>query len=118
MTKLKAIKESIKHWERMIAWVKTQHPEDFTCTSYMRNAIQEVPMSNYCPLCKKYNNEKTIPSNHVTECPLGKKYGVCSDFRVKNKWRLVIDSLQWKEWLINANKLLRQLKSLLPKKGE
>ncbi len=40
MTKLKAIKESIKHWERMIAWVKKE-PEDYASYIIMRQTIGE-----------------------------------------------------------------------------
>jgi len=112
MTKLQAIKKSIKHWEKMIKWAKEK-------TSYspyyltMKDSIGESWFEGDCPLCKKYMNDST---RECFGCPLGKKYGVCGT--KSNKWLAVYNSSTWGIWVLNANKLLRQLRSLLPKKGK
>jgi len=102
MTKQQAIRESIAHWERMIAWVKTQpkrkEPDDIKMT----NQIGENWYSDYCPLCSLYHEG----GEPCTRCPLHIKWGS------KIAWFLVDISPTWDEWLRHARKMLRQLKSL------
>ena len=109
MTKIQAIKASIEHWQRMIAWAEKQPDWEEKKSFSMNKAIGEHWYGTNCPLCWKY----TI--NNCFNCPLSKKYGFCSSNNKRNLWFFVTNSYNWGEWLINAKKFIKQLKSLLPK---
>lgn len=119
MTKNQAIKKSIKHWESMIKWVKTQNKNDYPFSYIMYENISENWYGSNCPLCKIYYRSYVHDRLYVlcNKCPLAIKYGKCNS-SLGNKWMDVQRSSSWREWIINANKLLRQLKSLLPKKDK
>lgn len=109
--KIKAIKDTIKHWEDMIEWVEKQPPTFKPDVFKMFHKIEQDWFDESCALCK-------ISFNSLcTDCPLAEKFGKCigRDPR-KNAWILVHDASTWKEWLTHAKVLLKQLKSLLPKK--
>lgn len=110
MTKQKAIKDSIAHWERMIKWAEKQ---DFDDISIMDYALGETTGIADCPLCSKY---KTDYINSCYICPLYKKFGVCSENSKTNFYVSAI-SLDRKDWIIKAKKFLKQLESLLEKGG-
>ena len=105
ITKEQAIKDSIKHWERMIAWAKKQpklymaHPDD------MKKAIGENWGKDYCTLCTRYYKACCY------FCPLAKKHGSCIDNG--NHFVKVSFSYRWGDWVKNAKIMLKQLRSLL-----
>ncbi len=105
MTEQEAVQESIEHWERMILWVdglnnKNDRPND----DKMTDAIDESWYGEYCLLCKEFKG--------CQACPLKISFGVCTNDDSKNAWKLVRHSKTWKGWLKNANKMLKQIKSL------
>ena len=102
---IEAIEESIKHWKRMIRWVKKQDKDDLVSQYTMGDDIKEVWSSSDCALC-------AIFEVNCSNCPLGIRYGSCG-FGSKNAWIEVTQSDRWGEWLINAKVMLKQLKSLL-----
>jgi len=113
MDKIEAIKESISHWERMIEWVKTQDLNETPTLTKMEEEIQEGWKTNNCSLCQEYYNPFRGGVMICLGCPLALKYGNCSYHFTKNNWLAVNLSINWSEWLINAEKLLEQLRSLL-----
>jgi len=108
MTEQQAVKESIEHWERMIEWAKTQDALGKADDTVMLNVINEYWEGAYCALCLEYC--KCVDNgNYCGRCPLG-KISLCS---VKGSlWGKVTDSVSWKEWLINAQEMLKTLESL------
>ena len=105
----------IAHWERMIAWVKSidlENLDDINNDVEMHNNIGESWFSNDCIYCKRYGD------NDCKRCPLAKKYGEClkddniDDDTNINGWIKVNSSLTWREWLINAELFLEQLKTV------
>lgn len=116
MTKQKAIKDSISHWERMIAWAKNRRGAEYTTLLGMNISIEEDWGGRYCPLCLKY--QKMDPQHPdssslyiCTKCPLAQKYGRCGRSS-RNGWFSVTMATSWKEWVRNAEKFLVQLKRL------
>jgi hypothetical protein len=107
MTKLQAIKDSIKHWKRMRAWVKKQKKSNVTDYYEMAKAIKETWTSGSCALCKFYEP-------NCKSCPLVKKHTGCGG--EKTNWVKVDRSETWGEWYKNSTKMLKQLESLLPKR--
>ena len=105
MTEQEAIKKSIEHCQQMIKWVKGQPKKDKVSSYTMVSNINEDWDGHYCSLCNIY-------ALSCINCPLGKKYGVCGDGDSKNAWGKVRGSETWVEWLIHADKMLEQLKSL------
>ncbi len=106
MTKQKAVQESAEHWERMIVWVDSKNDKDSPpFDEEMKKAIGEDWYDNYCSLCKKFRG--------CQKCPLQESYGVCTNDDNENAWKSVYSSATWQEWLVNAKKLLEQIKSLL-----
>jgi len=108
MTEAEAIKDSIAHWERMIAWAKKQPKKDAPSGEVMETAIGEHWGNKYCALCKEYLGIGTC-----RDCPLAKKYGECGSYSYNNAWYFVAGSRMWGEWLKNAERMLEQLRSLL-----
>jgi len=106
MTKQQAIRESIAHWERMIAWVEKQPKIEEPDRIEMEYQIGEDWYAKHCPLCKLYYRDELC-----TNCPLKAEYGKC-DNDGRNAWHLVSSSPTWAEWLRHAKKMLEQLKSL------
>ncbi len=107
MTKAQAIKKSIEHWERMIAWVKKQPQTDKPYYFAIEGAIGEDWSDEHCPLCEFYLSV-------CNKCPLQKKHGHCSGYEKDryNNWNKVFNARTWKTWLKHAKVLLKQLKSL------
>lgn len=103
MNKKEAIEKSIEHWQRMIKWAKEQNPEEEAYYSDMKDEIDEYWEGNDCALCIEFVD--------CRKCPLENKYGGCDD-KGDNLWGTVLDSGTWCEWVKNAKKFLKQLKSL------
>jgi hypothetical protein len=104
---IKAIKDSIDHWKRMIEWAEKQ-PKNITCFSIsMDKAIGENWYRRDCPLCSLFYY-KTMKYC----CPLTKV-----DTKVRGlcitSWIQVYKAKTWKEWVKAAYKMLSILKKCL-----
>ena len=104
-----AVKQSIAHWKRMIQWVEKQ-PGDAEVSRYlMYKQIGETWDANHCALCRIHLLE---PSNIICKkCPLANAVFGCNGFG--SPWHRVNLSDTWKQWLKEANKMLKTLKGLL-----
>lgn len=115
-TTMKALKETIAHWERMIAWARARTNYYITsipplCEFEMFEAIKESWYSDSCPLCALfYYVQNDVCSE---KCPIFQAYGECGEEEATdNLWLNVEDSESWYEWVINAKKFLEQIKDL------
>lgn len=118
-----AIQESIDHWQRMIDWTdavvdKDKHHLESEMKGGMEEDIEETWSGGYCMLCKQVKVE-AIKDNFVTPscyiCPLGiLQKGYCG--KEGTAYRDILQAKTWNEWIIAANKVLVDLKSL--RKGE
>ena len=111
MTEKQSIKEAIKHYDRMIAWAKKQNPDrkvvlkNESDSTEMQEKLGEDWYATYCPLCQQ--NKDICES-----CPYNKKYGFCGGMG-KNAWFKLRLAKNYREWIMSAQKVKRQLKSLL-----
>ena len=93
---LKALRDSITHWKRMISWAKAQVGEVWIID--MIGALREVWYGDYCPLCEQFD---------CTTCPLAHMFGECG--MTRNAWVGVSRAQTWGEWCVHATRLLEQL---------
>jgi hypothetical protein len=108
MTKEQAIKESIEHWERMIAWVEgLKNKEAKPNGEFMKQQLGEYWWGIYCPLCQKYDDDNL---DECIDCPLVEINESCD--RADSTWGKVARSYTWGTWLKNAYKMLEVLRSL------
>lgn len=103
---LRALKDSIKHWERLV-----------------KNPYEPIG-PKVCPLCKAYKQLQEV-SQHCVGCPVFKSTGVsyCNSTPYQDAWnaryrlvnhlddRLTVQT----NWITAATAELEFLKSLLPK---
>ncbi len=109
MSKAQCIELTIAHWERMIAWVKTQFIFGLCDDELMKRQINESWFGPDCQLCLEFSDEYF----GCICCPLCKKYGNCMHgIKSNNYWGRVYHSNRWFMWLFYAKRLLKQLKSL------
>jgi len=97
-----AIKGSIAHWEKMIAWVETQNPGGLPFSIGMKDEIGES-WRDACPLCTTY-------VCHMPICPLSIANHTCGE--EFSPWDKVNNSYTWAEWIINAKNMLKVLNNL------
>ena len=112
MTRAKAIVGSIKHYDRMIKWAEKLPLKRKVNGNVMLKKLGEKWYDTHCSLCIKYRLTTDLPCG---ACPLCKRFGNCPN-GYKNVWKLLPQSKTWGEWVINAKKMRRQLKSLRRKK--
>ena len=108
---IKAIKDSIAHWLRMRKWVKKQSPDEYASFFLMKESLGETWSTTDCALCIYYG----FDSFNIADCKnciLAKKYSKCSI----GQWCKIHKSKTWAEWYKYSTIMLRQLKSLLPRK--
>jgi len=106
--------EAIAHYERMIKWAKTQPPGNRIrykhSVSIMFVAIGEDWYGKNCVYCQKYIKYSSSSTNKP--CPLT-SYVIpyCDDKSCCNGlWIKMNNSTTWKEWIINAEKVLEYIK--------
>lgn len=112
MTKLKVVKalrESILHWERMIKWASERKKFGNTSQYDMWMHIREEWSGNYCALCLLY---KHTCIDRTSACPL---IACTGDSICCLEWGRVHKSKKWVTWLRNANAMLRRLRFELDK---
>lgn len=107
MTKkvIRAVKQSIKHWERMVTYARKRDKE--THYSDMKGDIGETTGTEDCALCQYYKES-------CDDCPLSIEYGECGEER--NAYNKAINAETWGDFVKAGDHMLRQLKSLLPGK--
>jgi hypothetical protein len=98
-------REAIAHYERMIAWAKTQIGSDISSRVKMGEELNEVWNSEDCPYCKTFAflRIKGKKDSHACGwCPL---YTCC-----ETEWQMLIQTKTWKEWIEQAEKVLEYIK--------
>jgi len=112
-----AIQESILHWERMIAWALTRPANKIPSATDMEKGLGEAWFVSDCELCRKHYDH-TVPYGDTNarcpSCPLAAKYGICGvgGAHATNHWVRVDMACTWRDWIIQANLMLEQLRSL------
>ena len=113
MRKKIAIKKSVEHWHRMIVVAKAQlaagpNISMETLKDIFRKKLGEVPDSDNCPLCQKYD------CGNCRGCPYSKTYGSCTSglYNAYNTgFGRQVKSVR--QWIRSAEKVEAQLESLL-----
>jgi hypothetical protein len=102
---LKALKESIKHWDRM-------------ATGKAR--LGEEPDSDHCALCSLFNRDNMDEDKNVCRgCPIYESTGRCwcAGTGYSSAWvAWDVYGIKSQEFRSKAAEFLKYLKSLLPKK--
>jgi hypothetical protein len=95
--------EVISHYDRMIAWVKKQNPNEYVRPANMYFKLGENWSADSCPLCNYYELK-------CHKCPIGRhtKQYSCQGTPFVN----ICLTINWEEWLVAAGKELEFLKSL------
>lgn len=107
-----ALCRSIKHWYRMINFVKKlsklNNYKDYT---YMREYINESWYSEDCALCRRHGmGQDCIPPDIGHNCILVINGLTCH--HDDSDWSKVEDSKLWIDWLENARKFVKFLKNI------
>jgi hypothetical protein len=106
----RALRKSIAHWKRMRDG---------------KNKDRESPDSSSCALCLNYGTAFGCLDKDGDVCPLRRKFGVCGYFNEKNPYWVAYNSwFKWNDrtgeglsaWIPAANRMIKALESLLPKK--
>ena len=93
---LREKQEVLGHYDRMIAWAKTQPRADVARKVIMEDAIGESWLGVYCFLCSRY-------SESCRTCPMISTRYVCGD--VDSPWSRMTRSLTWEDWICGAEDL-------------
>jgi len=96
---IEAVNESIKHWNRMIAWVRTQPEGNPARDNVMYDAIGEAWYGKNCPLCNQHEECST--------CPLALADRPCS--YEGSVWSNVDYSSTWGDWIDAALHMVEAL---------
>ena len=104
MTEVTALKKSIEHWKKMIAWAETRNIFKCPNMSEMIAAIGQTWRDEYCALCTKY----TGADGGCTVCPLVPH---CDDDK-PSAWSRVAMATTWGEWIYHAYTMLAELSRL------
>jgi len=102
-------KDTIKHYKRMIKWVKKQSPDDSVNSNKMFREIGENWYSPSCSYCKKYLSSNDKPA--TTECWRCELRSTSVPIRCCNGlWNYMEIACRWKEWILAAKKVLKYIK--------
>lgn len=113
----KVKKETLAHYERMIAWAEKQG--DSECAEFelvpdvMFEDIGEAWEAQHCPICSFYHvgrREWTAFPTGCRNCPLSLSDNDCND--ADSFWVKMDDSESWSNWIIYAKKLYEVIKQL------
>ena len=100
MTKYYALVGAVAHWERMIAWVKTQDSRYHVNIDIMHSALRTNWDDNRCDtLCSNY-----YEGGDCDDCPMSPR---CDNDQ--SLWMQFSSDLTWRDWLKTANKMLKKL---------
>jgi len=100
----KALKETIFYWKKVIDEVRS-YPDKKATIRTPNVYHNEWWDSRICILC--------LSVGRCTDCPLYKKYGLCSDVNSENAWSDIAAAKDWVQWIKHAERMLRQLESLV-----
>jgi hypothetical protein len=85
-------RKAIDHYDRMIAWAKTQKPRTYPNINLMLSEIKEDWTYTSCSYCLKY------PTPGCNECPLSREDASCC----YGLWYEMISAKTWKTWIKRA----------------
>lgn len=102
-----AVKDSVAHWERMIAWARAQEPDSSYSSYEMQDDIGESPTGSFCALCEVCYDSTTEDETSCEGCPCPR----CDDF--ESPWKTARHSPTYKEFVVNATEMKCVLESLL-----
>ncbi len=102
-------RESLAHWNGMLAWVLEQPKEGRVDYSEMDSVIKERPIGRCCSFCI-YSSDG-YGNIDCTYCPISLLIGRCQD-DTKNLYDKVFLSPTWGTWAKRAPKFIAQLESL------
>jgi hypothetical protein len=113
MSEKEAIKETIKHWERMIRWAKERDKSETVNPHNMVLELKEWWNGEHCPLCEKFGKRS------CGKCPPCRTCGVCSGqiYIGTNLWGKVNSSLTWGEWTKECKIIFKTDKEFTVKKS-
>jgi hypothetical protein len=106
---IKLLKESIKHYDRMIEFAEEYKGDFYDFEASMDDTINEDWDAAHCCLCKNYYDLTCIG------CPYFEKYGVKC---FKSVWMKMNDADNMKDWLKYAKEMREQIRACLPQKIE
>jgi hypothetical protein len=104
MSGIRAIKKTIDHWNRMIAWMRTRPVGERPNGVAMIRAIGEGWYATHCALCAEATKKHGITSARCAFCCLGPT--ACCD-----EWYRVADmSESAGAWVAHAELMVQRLK--------
>ena len=96
--------ETLRHYDRMIAWAEEQNGDARIYYHGMLNAIKEGWHSEGCPVCKE-----NIGKN---PCPLKRDNNICYGVGCCGTlWKTMNDALTWSDWI----KAAKQVRAFIKK---
>lgn len=122
-----ATQDSIAHWERMIAWVKTRPPKEFVSIDAITRELSENWYGNHCAVCKLFSDGKisdnseggcySVYNGTEYNCPMimpGRPgcNSVVSCDHSPHSWQRLLNTHTWEQWLFHAKKILKHLKGV------
>jgi hypothetical protein len=105
------LKESVKHYSKMIKWVKKQDQNLSLDSKKMYKEIKKDWSNTYCPCCQNYNIATHFLYRCRLDCPMIINRKRC--ISLGHPWNKMFYSVTWGEWLIHANKMLDLIKKRL-----
>lgn len=98
---LREKQEVMGHYDRMIAWARTQASNDQPSKRAMIEALHESWLGDNCYLCDHYNPD---PSGDCCEaCPMRAIGGICGEHH--SLWAKMNRSTNWSIWIERATAL-------------
>ena len=95
MGRVEMKKESLRHYDRMIAYAETCNKKDAISKDKMRNSIGECWLGSSCKYCEAFLVSGTYA------CPLSSPDTLC--YRCcSGKWAAMDNSDNWKHFVVNA----------------
>lgn len=112
-----AVNDSIAHWERMIAWVKTRPPKEYVSRDSITRELGENWSGYYCAVCKVFvDGCYDFDGCSETVCPMvmpGRPdCGSVTCDESPNSWNRLCKTHTWEQWLFHAEKILKHLKGV------
>jgi hypothetical protein len=95
--------KAIEHYERMLAYAKTQDPNDRPDLEVMEEAIKETWDADSCPYCAKY-------LYICNKCALNPTLVNTPDYCCNGLYNAMVFSNTWTEWISYAKKIKAYIK--------
>lgn len=96
--------DTIEHYNRMIAWAKTQDSLERADEDAMYAKLGENWFSDSCPMCKEHLK--------IDACPLRPDYqGICNGQECcGGLWKELLYAACWGDWIKRAERVLEFIK--------